>query len=105
MKIDTTQVLHDFAGNELKHSVPGPDHAMVEEPITVKLIMINSLLADDDSRDGVSKIRAYDLAQQIYNEDEVSLKTEDAAFVKERILKNFAPMIAGQMSKLIEGEE
>ena len=100
MKIDFTQVLKDLDGKEIK----GPDG-----DITLGFICVDALLAPLENEmktpNADDTIRRYEFAKAIHKGEEMELKVEDVALLKDRILKTRPALIYGITSDMLEKKE
>jgi len=72
---------------------------------TVKMAIVNAILAPVQKESGVDKVKKFDLAQRIYKSDEVDLTAEEISLIKERVGESFPPIVVGQIWNLLEGKE
>jgi len=72
---------------------------------TVKMVIVNAILAPVQKESGVDKVKKFDLAQRIYKSDEVDLTAEEISLIKERVGESFPPIVVGQIWNLLEGKE
>jgi len=101
MKLDVTQALCNFDGEPLRNETADG------EPITLKQICINSLMANLDSdanMTGEEKMRAYSLGQRLHDGTVVDLVPEDLALLKERVGKCYGPVIVGPAFTMLNGD-
>ena len=64
---------------------------------TVRMAMVNSILAPVDKESGIDKVKKYELAKRIYANDEVDLNEDEIKLIKEAVGNNFAPIVVGQI--------
>ena len=69
---------------------------------TVRMAIINAILAPVDKELGIDKVKKYELAKMIYVNDEVDLNEDDIKLIKEAVGKNFAPIVVGQIFELLK---
>ena len=69
---------------------------------TVKTAMINAVLAPVERELGVEKVKKYELAKRIFENDEVDLNEDDIKTIKDAVGKNFAPIVVGQIYELLK---
>jgi hypothetical protein len=62
------------------------------------------LLVPVENEAGVKKAEKYDLAMRVHKTDEVELSVEEAAIIKDCVGKCFAPIVVGQLFKLLDGK-
>ena len=95
MKRNFNQELTTFSGEKMK-SVDG-------STATAKSVIIDALLADDRQLSGTDKMKHFALAEKIHkSDDSVELSTEDLTIIKGAVGKIFAPMVVGQVYRIIE---
>lgn len=72
---------------------------------TVRDAIVNAVLAPTQGDNGVMKMKKDELARKVYNaKEEVELTAEEVVIVKERVGEAFAPIIVGQVWRLLEGK-
>ena len=69
---------------------------------TVRMAMVNSILAPIDKESGIDKVKKYELAKRIYANDEVDLNEDDIKLIKDAVGNNFAPIVVGQIYELLK---
>ena len=69
---------------------------------TVRMAMVNSILAPVDKESGIDKVKKYELAKLIYANDEVDLNEDDIKLIKDVVGKGFAPIVVGQIFELLK---
>jgi hypothetical protein len=102
MRINVNQVLRNFEGQVMK------DQNAQGEAIdaTLKLSLVNALLAPGKQDAGVEKIQKYELAKKIYRGGEVELSTEEVTLCKSAVNETFPhPMVVGQINNMLEGKQ
>ena len=101
MKIKVTDVLKQLDGTTpIVNMVDGE-----AKDATIREAFVNALMIPVETDAGIKKVEKYDLAMRIYNTDEVELSVEEAATIKEVVGKAFAPIVVGQLFKLLDGKE
>jgi hypothetical protein len=94
MKFDTTIELKNLKGEPL---IDGNDKVIV-----FKNILTTALLTSKQGQTPQQKIDNWNLAQTIYNNDEVDLSAEQIVTIKELIVLAFdEPIIAGQVLEIL----
>lgn len=68
---------------------------------TVRMAMVNSILAPVDKESGIDKVTKYELAKKIYANDEVDLNEDEIKLIKDCVGKGFAPIVVGQIFELL----
>ena len=69
---------------------------------TVKGAIVNAILLPVEKETGVEKVRKYELAKRIYNNDEVDLNEDEIKLIKDCVGKGFAPIVVGQVFELLK---
>lgn len=101
MKINTNQVLKSLSGEPLKDR--NDKGEMVDA--TLKIAIVNALLAStQDKESGTNKIKKYELAKKIFQNDEIDLVAEDIALIKGRVGEVYPPLLVGQINEILEGK-
>lgn len=102
MKINVNQTLKNLAGQPMKDQ-DGEGNVV---DATLKLALVNAVLAPSQKESGVDKVRKYELARKIHVSDEVDLTAEEIALCKKAVGEVFpSPLIVGQVMDLLEGKE
>ena len=100
MKIDVTQVLHNLKGEPLYEINP---ETQEKEGITLRTILSGALLNMPTETDGSKKAAAWVLAMKIYEaETTVEITTTECAELKNKVGKQYTPMIVGQAWNMLE---
>lgn len=100
MKIDFLQPIKTLDGED----IPNPD-SKTGDPLTLKTICINSLLASDresEQESGEKKYERYLLAQKIHAGKEEDFKAEDIALIKKLVGKIYIPLVVGRAYQLLD---
>ena len=97
MLLSTTKVLVNIAGEPLKDSVNG-----VAVDVTVKTVIVNALLNPMEKDTGMQKLEKEELARKVYQNDSVDLTIEQVKLIKDRIGEMYAPIVVGQVWRLLE---
>lgn len=69
---------------------------------TVKMVIVNAVLAPAQNEKGVDKVVKYELAKKVHSNDEVDLDEKEIAMIKDVVGENFAPIIVGQIYELLK---
>jgi len=101
MKIKTDVVLKNLDGQVMKDN-DGKGNAV---DATLKMAIVNAVLAPVQNEKGTDKIKKYELAMKVHKNKEVDLTAEDISLIKERVGELFPPLIVGQVYNLLEGKE
>ena len=72
---------------------------------TVRMAIVNAVLAPVQKESGIDKVKKFNLAQRIYKDDEVELTAEEVSLIKACVGENFAPIVVGQIWNLLEGKD
>ena len=97
MLLDNTKVLVTLAGEPLKESVDGE-----VKDVTVKTVIVNALLNPMEKDTGMQKMEKEELARKVYQNDSVDLTIEQVKLIKDRIGEMYAPIVVGQVWRLLE---
>lgn len=102
MVINVSETLKSFDGQTMKDS-DGQGNII---DATLKLALINALLAPVQNESGVEKVKKYELARKIYKaENEVELTVEELSLCKKRVGEVFPnPIVVGQVTELLENK-
>lgn len=101
MLVDVTQVLKNLAGNIMKDN-DGQGNVI---DATLKLAIVNALLTNSQqgrSENGVDKVKKYELAKKVYQNDEVDLNEDEIKLIKEKVGESFGPLVVGQIYELLK---
>jgi len=104
MKLDLERVLVNFEGVALKERLDGDK----SRDLTLGNAIVNALLvpSQDKSIRPESKVTRYKLAHRIFDaKGELNLTVDEAVLIKEVCLAFYAPIVAGQIAEIIDGEE
>jgi hypothetical protein len=73
---------------------------------TVRDAVVNAVLVAVPGDKPIQKFQKDELARKIYNvKEEVELTAEEVVMVKERVGECFAPIVVGQVWRLLEGKQ
>lgn len=97
MKLDITKKLTTFTGEVIK-DVNGNGEAV---DATIRMALVNAVLSPVQKETGMDKVRKYELAKRIHDQDEVELSKDDVELIKERVGELYTPMIVGQIFELL----
>jgi hypothetical protein len=102
MKVNINKVLETIDGIKMKDS-DGQGNAI---DATVKLALINAVLAAEQKDTPVQKLEKGELARKIYKaEGEVDLTAEEITLCKKRVGEVFPnPLIVLQLTEILEGK-
>lgn len=89
--------LKTLDGQNMKDSVDGQ-----AIDATVKMIIVNAVLAPVQNEKGVDKVVKYELAKKVHSSDEVDLDEKEIAMIKDAVGENFAPIVVGQIFELLK---
>lgn len=95
VKVDVS--LKTLDGKTMKDNVGGQ-----AEDATVRMVIVNSVLAPVQSEKGVDKVKKYELAKRIFKENEVDLNEDEIKLIKDAVGENFAPIVVGQIYELLK---
>jgi len=68
---------------------------------TVQTAIVNAVLAPVQKESGIEKVKKYELAKRIFENDEVDLNEDEIKLIKDCIGENFAPIVVGQIFELL----
>ena len=97
MLVKVNVSLKTLAGETMKDSVDGE-----AVDATVKMVIVNAVLAPVQNEKGVDKVIKYELAKKVHSNDEVDLDEKEIAMIKDAVGENFAPIIVGQIYELLK---
>ena len=69
---------------------------------TVRMAIVNAVLAPVQKESGIEKVTKYELAKQIFTNDEVDLNEDEIKLIKGCVGENFAPIVVGQIFELLK---
>ena len=69
---------------------------------TVRMAIVNAVLAPVQKESGIEKVVKYELAKKIYSNDEVDLDEKEIAMIKTCVGEGFAPVVVGQIFELLK---
>jgi|TARA_Y100000310_G_scaffold101711_1_gene99821 hypothetical protein len=98
VKIKTTTKLKGLDGEILTYPVSEDKTA----PLTLRKVIIDALLAPNDEMDGEAKIKAFNMAKYVSSLDTVELSIDQAAWIKERVNKQWATLVYGIVNEIFE---
>lgn len=98
MKIDLTQTLHDFYGDEIKNG---------DKPLTLRHVFQTALLttmAGDESISPEEKVALWNMAQDTRS-DEVEWDDDQVGIARERVERGYVVMIVGAVHEVLKDLE
>ena len=101
MKLDVTQVLKSISGDNLI-DVDENNEVM---PISLRYVLVNSLMVPIEKDSGPKKAEKYGLAIDIQRNDEVEVTAEQIVILKEAIGKPYGPSVVGPVYAILDGKE
>ncbi len=105
MKLDFTQQLKYIGGVPMVYT-PDPSNKKVIEPLTLKVVCINSLGGVYEQERGISeveKIKRKRLAEKIFDAQQADLQSEDVALLKKLIHYNYQdPFVYTEAIEMLE---
>ena len=100
MMTDFSKVIHTIDGEPMKLARPGRDPV----PMTLALVAIEALLADDPEAKGAAKVERFMLASKIQaTTDPIDLSPEAVALIRERVGAACPTLICGRAHELLNG--
>lgn len=103
MKIDVSKELKTLDGQTMKDVGANGDAV----DATVKMALLNALLAPEQKDTPIGKLEKGELARKIYKaENEVDLTAEEVALCKKRVGEVFpSPLVVLQLTEILEQKE
>lgn len=98
MKINVDKKLKTIDGEVMKDK----DSKGKVVDATLKMAMINAVLAPVEKDSGIDKVKKYELAKMIFKGKTVDLTAEDITLIKKCVGDNFPPIVVGQVFELLE---
>ena len=95
VKVDTP--LRTLDGIVMKDNVDGQ-----AVDATVRTAIVNAVLAPVQKESGIDKVKKYELAKRIFENDEVDLNEDEIKTIKDAVGENFAPIVVGQIYELLK---
>lgn len=112
MKVNVTGILKQMDGEDLPDPAKVDDDGKIlNEPLTVRAVLVNSLMSTIPSRkagvppvnlDGKKKLEKYRLACRIQDSDEVNLISEEVVQLKDLVNEFYGVIVVGQILELLE---
>ncbi len=98
MKVDVAQVLKNITGQPMKDT----DANGEATDATLKLAIVNALLSPVQKETGIDKVKKYELAKKVYQNDEVDLNEDEIKLIKDRVGEVFPPLVVGQIYEILK---
>ena len=98
MKINVDEKLKTLDGQVMMDN-DGKGNAI---EASLKILLVNAVLAPTEKELGVEKVKKYELAKMIFKGGEVDLTAEDITLIKKQVGENFAPIVVGQVFEMLE---
>lgn len=95
MNINTLFVLKNLEGEVLVFD---------GKPLTLRTVMITSLLGENEGDTGQDKVKKFQLASSINSMDEMDLTSESASMIKDMVAKAYATLVVGQVFEILDGK-
>lgn len=76
-------------------------------PLTMNKVLVNALMGtyeDEKSLDGSERVARFKLAQKIHGAEKITLVPEDAARIREVVVKMYGTLITGLVYEALEEE-
>lgn len=106
MLVDVTQTLKNMNGQTMKDMIEEVDDkgkkTAVAIDATVKMAIVNALLAPVQKESGVDKVKKYELAKKVYASDDVDLNEDEIKLIKERVGECLIPLVVGRIYDLLK---
>jgi len=108
LSIDAESELLHIDGSQLGRKVIGKNAEGEEitepEPLLLKTVLVNALLAPEQGLSGEDSVARYELARRIFSGgNPVAVTPEEASLIRRVVPKMYAPLITGQVNQLIGG--
>lgn len=99
MRVKVTQVLKGYDNDNLTDAKGGPD----SEAVTLRKAMCEALTVQfaGETIDGEEKVRRFELARKVFNEDSPDLLETDIKQIKALVGKAFGPAVVGPVWALL----
>ena len=97
MLVKVNVPLRTLDGQVMKDNVDGQ-----AVDATVRTAIVNAVLAPVQKESGIEKVKKYELAKRIFENDEVDLNEDEIKTIKDAVGENFAPIIVGQIYELLK---
>ena len=69
---------------------------------TVKTAIVNAVLAPVQKESGIEKVKKYELAKRIFENDEVDLNEDEIKLIKDCVGDVFPPIVVGRIYELLK---
>jgi hypothetical protein len=96
MKIDFNKQLLDMDNKSIMEAK--------DKPLLLDKVCVNAVLSEipDEKTTGESKLLRFKLAKKIYGASEVEVTAEEIVLIKDRVGKQYLPLIVGQVFEYLE---
>jgi hypothetical protein len=91
MKVNVDQVLKNMDGSSMK-DVDVDGNAI---DATLKMAIVNALLAPVERESGTDKMRKFNLAQKAYAGGDIEFDLDELKLIKDRVGDIFPPLVVG----------
>lgn len=98
IKVNVTGVLKSFEGKTLQDT----DEQGKACDASVRITIVNGLLAHLPNDIGTVKLQKYLLAKKVFNNDEVELNHQEKSLIMHSVMTVFSPMVIGGIHELFE---
>jgi len=97
MRIKVTDILTDYEGRQIYDG---------EEPVTYLKVFATALntISDQDRPPANEMALIYSLSVRLYDGEEIVLKVEEAALIKDKVGKAYNPLVYGRTCDLLDGK-
>jgi hypothetical protein len=98
MKIDFFKQLLDMDNKPIMETK--------DKPLLLDKVCVNALLQEvpNEQTTGEAKLLRFKLAKKIYGVSEVEVTAEEIVLIKDRVGKQYLPLIVGQVYEILEGK-
>ena len=97
MLVKVSVPLKTLDGQKMKDNVEGK-----AVDATIKNAIVNAVLAPVQKESGVDKVKKYELAKKVFENDEVDLNEDEIKTIKDAVGEQFSPIVVGQIFELLK---
>ena len=97
MLVTVSVPLKTLDGQKMKDNVEGK-----AVDATIKNAIVNAVLAPVQKESGVDKVKKYELAKKVFENDEVDLNEDEIKTIKDAVGEQFSPIVVGQIFELLK---
>ena len=107
MKIDFNAPINTVYGVQVLHEFPDPEKPGedMEEGLTLRHVVVEALLQNEQGMDAKTKLSRYLLAMRVHESNGFAeLSVKEAATTQRLVAKAYPPLVVGQAYPLLEGK-